>query len=133
MLYQETKNRHTASDSLEGGLSVSSAAYIRGCSDSHADDQAESRYEALERNPDFRKFIENLTASGYFKQELRGSQLWKTLYEKAATAFIEARREECVETVTWCMPVLINMGNIVTQIARHLHRKWMLQSLKQAT
>lgn len=133
MLYQETKNRHTASDSLEGGLSVSSVAYVRRYSDSYGDDQAESRYEALERNPDFRKFIENLTASGYFKEELRGSQLWKTLYEKAATAFIEARREECVEIVIRCLSVLINMGNLVTQIARHSRRKWMLQSVKQAT
>lgn len=42
------------------------------------------------------KYVENLRSSGYFKGELEGSQLWTELEDKAAAAFLEARREEYV-------------------------------------
>ena len=62
-------------------------------------DQAQSRIEALQRNPDFRKYVENLQSTGYFREEREGSQLWKTMYDRAAAAFVEARRDECVATL----------------------------------
>ncbi|THH02483.1 hypothetical protein EW026_g363 [Hermanssonia centrifuga] len=54
----------------------------------------EARKEALQRNPDYQKYIENLTSSGYFKGELEGSQLWNELADRAANAFVEARRDD---------------------------------------
>ncbi|KAJ3531640.1 hypothetical protein NM688_g7544 [Phlebia brevispora] len=87
MLYQETKGRRGPSESSDSQLSV------------------ESRYEALQRNPDFRKFIDNLSASGFFRSELEGSQLWKSLYEKAVAAFIEARHDDDADRASFASQV----------------------------
>ncbi|OCH96667.1 SGT1-domain-containing protein [Obba rivulosa] len=78
MLYQESKNRADASTTSTEALKSS----------------AEARKEALRRNPEYLKYIQNLISSGYFKGELEGSQLWQTLEDKAVAAFIEARRED---------------------------------------
>ena len=96
MLYQEGKGRHFASDSSEK-LTVGLLQHTSFVQFVEVFDQVQSRIEALRSNPDFRKFDENLRMSGYFREEREGSQLWKTLYEKAALAFIEARRDECAE------------------------------------
>jgi hypothetical protein len=56
--------------------------------------QAEARKEALRRNPDYVKYIQNLSTANYFKGEREGSQLWSTLEDKAAALFVEVRREE---------------------------------------
>lgn len=58
--------------------------------------QIEARKDALRRNPEYKKYIQNLVSSGYFKGEIEGSQLWNSLEDKAAEVFVEARREECV-------------------------------------
>ena len=58
--------------------------------------QTEAKKDALHRNPEYKKYIENLVSAGYFKGEIEGSQLWNSLENKAVEAFIEARREEYV-------------------------------------
>lgn len=56
--------------------------------------QAQARQDALRRNPEYTKYIQNLVSADYFKGELEGSQHWKILEDKAATTFVEVRREE---------------------------------------
>ena len=56
--------------------------------------QLEACKDALRRTPDYVKYIQNLTSAGYFRGELEGSQLWKDLESKAATVYLEARRDE---------------------------------------
>ena len=53
----------------------------------------------LRRNPEYTQYIYRLVSSGYFKGELEGSQLWTDLENKAATAFVAARRDEYVPLV----------------------------------
>ncbi|EPQ60986.1 SGT1-domain-containing protein [Gloeophyllum trabeum ATCC 11539] len=77
MLYQESKRKTDTMTSAEA-LNAS----------------AEARKEALRRNPEYVKYMENLASSGYFKGEQQGSQLWNELETKAADAFIAARRED---------------------------------------
>src|SRR6266545_5406442 len=50
----------------------------------------------MQRDPEYKKYIENLVSANYFKGELRDSELWKTLESKAVTAFVDARRAEYV-------------------------------------
>ncbi|KAJ7596676.1 SGT1 protein-domain-containing protein [Mycena floridula] len=76
MLYQESKS---GADNLNAdGIQSSMAAKV----------------DALRRTPDYVKYIENLVAAGYFRGEVEGSKLWVSLEEKAATTFVEARRED---------------------------------------
>jgi len=82
MLYQESKTRADTA-------TVSSEAFKSS---------AQARKDALRRNPDYIKYVQNLQSSGYFKGELEGSQLWNELEDKAAAAFVEARREEYVHS-----------------------------------
>jgi hypothetical protein len=56
--------------------------------------QDEARKEALGRDAEYTRYLENLRSSGYFKHEAQGSELWKSLENKAAMAFIDARRAE---------------------------------------
>lgn len=78
MLYQESKSR--------SDVSPISADAVKS--------SAQARKDALRRNLDYMKYVENLRSSGYFKGELEGSQLWTELEDKAAAAFLEARRED---------------------------------------
>lgn len=52
--------------------------------------------EALRRNPEYLKYIENLNASHYFQGQVEGSELWKKLETKAAAVFLDVRRPESV-------------------------------------
>ena len=56
--------------------------------------QAIARKEALRRNPEYTRYIQNLVSSGYFKGEIEGSLLWNALEDKALDAFLDVRREE---------------------------------------
>ncbi|KAL0950808.1 hypothetical protein HGRIS_007573 [Hohenbuehelia grisea] len=78
ILYQESKGRTDAGSN--------SADAIRS--------SAQARKEALRRNPDYHKYIENLKSAGYFKGELEGSSLWNELENKAAETFVEVRRAD---------------------------------------
>lgn len=63
--------------------------------------QLEAAKDGLRRNPEYTQYIQRLVSAGYFKREREGSQLWTTLENKAAAAFIAARRDEYVTyTVT---------------------------------
>ena len=58
--------------------------------------QLEAAKDGLRRNPEYTPYIQRLVSAGYFKGEREGSQLWTTLENKAAAAFIAARRDEYV-------------------------------------
>ncbi|KAG6820765.1 hypothetical protein H0H93_012029 [Arthromyces matolae] len=74
MLYQESKSR----------AEVTSASA----------ESAEARKDALRRNPEYLKYIENLRSASYFRDEVEGSELWRTLEDKAAKIFVDVRKED---------------------------------------
>ncbi|RXW14539.1 hypothetical protein EST38_g11315 [Candolleomyces aberdarensis] len=75
MLYKESKNRQSVS-----------AEQLRS--------SAEATKDALRNNPEYLTYIENLVSANYFQGEVEGSELWKTLENKAAATFVEVRRTE---------------------------------------
>ncbi|KAF9474292.1 SGT1-domain-containing protein [Pholiota conissans] len=78
MLYQENKGRGNAQNiSLE---------------DTNA--STEANKDALRRTPDYRKYIENLCSANYFQGQTKGSELWNTLENKAATAYVAIRQTD---------------------------------------
>ncbi|KAH8100452.1 SGT1 protein-domain-containing protein [Cristinia sonorae] len=78
MIYQESKGKSAAMNSSQDGMEAA----------------AQARKDLLQQNPDYRGYLENLTASGYFKGEVEGSTLWKQLEDKAIDAFLAARRDD---------------------------------------
>jgi hypothetical protein len=56
--------------------------------------QVKAKIDALKRDQDYTKYIENLRAIGYFGTELEGSEKWSFQEEKAADMFVNARRAE---------------------------------------
>lgn len=58
--------------------------------------KVEAKKDALRRNPEYIKYIQNLVSADYFKGEIEGSALWKTYESRAADIFVETRREEYV-------------------------------------
>ncbi|KAJ3750022.1 SGT1 protein-domain-containing protein [Lentinula detonsa] len=84
ILYQETKGRSEINTSVEG---------LRA--------SAEAKKDALRRNPEYNKYIENLSAAGYFKGELQGSQLWTHLEDKAAEIFVNTRRDDSASRLSF--------------------------------
>ena len=99
MLYQESKNKSvtTNDSSPDAGKSAVSSTYVY-CFLFHQSNiqQTEARKDALRRNPDYTTYIQNLQNTGYFQYELEGSALWVQMEDKAALAFIEARKDESV-------------------------------------
>ncbi|KAJ3822271.1 SGT1 protein-domain-containing protein [Lentinula raphanica] len=77
ILYQETKGRSEINTSAEG---------LRA--------STEAKKDALRRNSEYNKYIENLLSTGYFKGEMQGSQLWTQLETKAADMFVNVRKDE---------------------------------------
>ncbi|KAF8168261.1 SGT1 protein-domain-containing protein [Crassisporium funariophilum] len=78
MLYQESKSRSNGQNvSVEG-----------------VDSLAQANIEALRRNPEYGKYIQNLMKAGYFKGELEGSALWNEYENKAVATFLEVRRTD---------------------------------------
>ncbi|THH32332.1 hypothetical protein EUX98_g1866 [Antrodiella citrinella] len=55
---------------------------------------AQARKDSLLRNDDYNKYVDNLKATGYFRNELEGSALWQQLEAKAIDAFLAARRDD---------------------------------------
>ncbi|RPD63222.1 SGT1-domain-containing protein [Lentinus tigrinus ALCF2SS1-6] len=78
MLYQESKNRK---DSVIANFDGSPASM-------------EAAKDGLRRNPEYTQYIQRLVSAGYFKGEREGSQLWVSLEDQAAAAFIAARRDD---------------------------------------
>ncbi|KAI0724281.1 SGT1 protein-domain-containing protein [Cerioporus squamosus] len=78
MLYQESKNRkESVSANFDG-----------------SPESLEAAKDGLRRNPEYTQYIQRLVSAGYFRGEREGSQLWTTLENKAAAAFIAARRDD---------------------------------------
>ncbi|KAK0198551.1 SGT1 protein-domain-containing protein [Armillaria mellea] len=78
ILYQESKGRVTTTDGTAEGLSASIAA----------------KKDALRRDPEYVKYIQNLVSAGYFRSELDGSKLWNSLEDKAAEIFVDVRKPD---------------------------------------
>ena len=58
--------------------------------------QDEARKDALRRDPEYTDYIERLKSTGYFGSEASESNTWKSLENKATTAYISSRKEEYV-------------------------------------
>ncbi|EIW64525.1 SGT1-domain-containing protein [Trametes versicolor FP-101664 SS1] len=78
MLYQESKNRK---DALSANFDGSPASM-------------DALKDNLRRNSEYTQYIECLSAAGYFKGELQGSQQWTALENQAASAFVAARKDD---------------------------------------
>ncbi|KAJ7293224.1 SGT1 protein-domain-containing protein [Mycena rebaudengoi] len=78
MLFQESKGRIEPSGRSIEALQSS----------------AEAKKDALRRNPQYTKYIENLMSVDYFRGEVQGSRLWSTLEDKAAATFLDTLRED---------------------------------------
>ncbi|KAF8640995.1 hypothetical protein AX17_000640 [Amanita inopinata Kibby_2008] len=77
MLYQEAKSRSSITGNTDSKTSYDNVTK-----------------QALRRDPNYIKYIQNLTAANYFKGEVEGSELWQKLENKAVTAYFDARRED---------------------------------------
>lgn len=77
ILYQESKGKTNAFASADTTSSL-----------------AEAKKDALRRNPEYIKYIQNLVSADYFKGEMEGSALWKVYETRAADIFVETRRED---------------------------------------
>ncbi|KAJ7693701.1 SGT1 protein-domain-containing protein [Mycena rosella] len=78
MLFQESKGRIDPSSSSSDALQSS----------------VQAKKDALRRNPQYIKYIQNLISVDYFRGEAEGSQLWNKLEDKAATTFLDTLRED---------------------------------------
>ncbi|KAG6869161.1 hypothetical protein C0993_012260 [Termitomyces sp. T159_Od127] len=75
MLYQESKSR-------------------AGTAASSTESSAEAKKDALRRNPEYNKYVQTLRSVNYFRGEIEGSELWRSLEDRAANMFIEIRKED---------------------------------------
>ncbi|KAJ7462740.1 SGT1 protein-domain-containing protein [Mycena galericulata] len=78
MLFQESKSRIDPSTNTSDALQSS----------------IQAKKDALRRNPEYIKYIQNLLSVDYFRGEAEGSQLWGKLEDKAAITFLETLRED---------------------------------------
>ncbi|KAJ6519496.1 SGT1 protein-domain-containing protein [Mycena sanguinolenta] len=78
MLFQESKGKIDLSSSSSDALRSS----------------AQAKKDALRRNPQYIKYIQNLVSVDYFRGEIEGSQLWHKLEDKAAETFLASQRED---------------------------------------
>jgi hypothetical protein len=56
--------------------------------------QSEATKDALQRDPDYQKYLKSLISANYFKGELEGSELWTILENRASLVFVQTRRLE---------------------------------------
>ncbi|KAH9007998.1 SGT1-domain-containing protein [Lactarius pseudohatsudake] len=54
----------------------------------------QAQKDALQRDPEFIKYINGIKAAGYFRGEIEGSQLWDALESKALAVFLQSRQED---------------------------------------
>ncbi|KAH0590386.1 hypothetical protein H2248_000555 [Termitomyces sp. 'cryptogamus'] len=101
MLYQESKNRTDTSFSAT----------------TLADSSAEAKKDALRRNPEYNKYIQNLHSVNYFKGEIEGSELWRSLENKAATMFVEVRKEDDATRPSFAFQVNAALSNSTKTIS----------------
>ncbi|KAG6829290.1 hypothetical protein H0H92_005044 [Tricholoma furcatifolium] len=92
MLYHESKSRtNTISEVTKSSI--------------------EAKKEALRRNPDYIKYIQNLRSTDYFRGELEGSELWCSLEGKAASMFVEVRKEDDVTRPSFATRVQVALSD----------------------
>jgi len=54
----------------------------------------QARKDALQRDPEYAKYIKSIQGAGYFRGEIEGSQLWNELESKALEVFLQSRLEQ---------------------------------------
>jgi hypothetical protein len=94
MLYQEGRSREEMSNIGFDGSSTVSVLYSKHPTALKETLQVRAQKDALQRDPEFIKYINSIKAAGYFRGEVEGSQLWDTLESKALAVFLQSRREE---------------------------------------
>ena len=87
MLYQEGRSREKID--FDGSSTAVSILLVQAYHKSH-----QAQKDALQRDPEFIKYVNSIRAAGYFRDEIEGSQLWDALESKALTIFLQSRREE---------------------------------------
>ncbi|KAJ7169523.1 SGT1 protein-domain-containing protein [Mycena filopes] len=78
ILFQESKGRIDPSSNSPESLRSS----------------VDAKKDALRRNPQYIKYIQNLMSVDYFRGEIEGSELWGKLEDKAAATFLATQRED---------------------------------------
>ncbi|KAK1232082.1 hypothetical protein PQX77_004800 [Marasmius sp. AFHP31] len=78
MLYQESKGRSETINRTPDGLKSMS----------------DSIKEHLANNPDYQTYIQKLASLDYFRGELKGSQLWNELEDKAISVFLSSQKQD---------------------------------------
>ncbi|KZS96136.1 SGT1-domain-containing protein [Sistotremastrum niveocremeum HHB9708] len=81
ILYQESKNKK------KEGIAPS--------------DAPDALRDALSRDPEYPKYLSNLTKAGYFGSELQGSQKWKEREDRAAAMFVDMHRKDDVTRISF--------------------------------
>ncbi|KAN0125412.1 SGT1 domain containing protein [Lactarius tabidus] len=90
MLYQEGRSRE------EIGFDGSSTA---------------AQKDALQRDPEFIKYVNGIRTAGYFRGEMEGSQLWDALESKALTVFLQSRQEDDASRPSFASQVDASIAN----------------------
>ncbi|KAJ7102279.1 SGT1 protein-domain-containing protein [Mycena belliarum] len=78
ILFQESKGRIDPSSSSPDTLQSS----------------VQAKKDALQRDPQYIKYIQNLVSVDYFRGEAEGSQLWNKLEDKAVATYVDTLRED---------------------------------------
>ncbi|KAG6817605.1 hypothetical protein H0H87_006233 [Tephrocybe sp. NHM501043] len=95
MLYHESKGRADAP-------SVTTDA---------ANSFREAKKDALRRNPEYIKYIQNLLAADYFRGEIEDSELWRSLEGRAADIFVEVRKEDGADRPSFASQVKMALSD----------------------
>jgi hypothetical protein len=95
MLFQEGRSREEISNVVFDGSSTAvSILQFKHPTALRETLQVRAQKDALQRDPEFIKYINSIQAAGYFRGEIEGSQLWDALESKALAVFLQSRREE---------------------------------------
>ncbi|KAG5648215.1 hypothetical protein DXG03_006170 [Asterophora parasitica] len=100
MLYHESKGR---SETSATGEAVKSST--------------EAKKDALRRNPEYQRYIENLVSADYFRGELKESELWNVLEDKAVTMFVEVRQADGASRQSFAVQVNNAVSNSSDEIS----------------
>ncbi|KAG6910578.1 hypothetical protein DXG01_009529 [Tephrocybe rancida] len=71
----------------------------------------EATKDALRRNPEYIKYIQNLRSADYFRGEIEGSELWRSLESKAANMFVEVRKEDGADRLSFATRVKVALSD----------------------
>ncbi|KAI0307939.1 SGT1 protein-domain-containing protein [Multifurca ochricompacta] len=78
MLYQEGGSREEKLNTSLDGLNTA----------------VQARRDAVQRDPEYAKYIKCIQVAGYFRDEIEGSRLWNELENKALVVFLQSQRED---------------------------------------